>query len=54
MEVVSLNQYAIKDKEITNDLENINVQVKDRMKSKSVIQWINLIKILKSMARRNY
>jgi len=32
MEVVSLNQYAIKDKEITNDLENINVQVKDRMK----------------------
>jgi len=33
MEVVSLNQYAIRDKEITNDLDQINMQIKQKLKN---------------------
>lgn len=36
MEVVSLNQFAIKDKEIGNELENINAQVKQKLKSNKI------------------
>jgi hypothetical protein len=32
MEVVSLNQFAIKDKELSNELDQINLQVKQRLK----------------------
>lgn len=36
MEVVSLNQFAIKDKEIGNELEDINTTIKQKLKSKKI------------------
>lgn len=32
MEVVSLNQYAIKDKEMANELESANILIKQKLK----------------------
>lgn len=37
MEVVSLNQYAIKDKEMANELEAANIQIKQKLKGREII-----------------